>query len=227
MDTTGLKTSDRVRESNPGPTKRSCCKVRESNPGPTKKIECKARGSNPGPTKKIARAIVHTIANTIAHMIVKINMHTKYVQMHERVPCGTCPLDDGRWPDWPKNGQQTDRLKNDKSFEKICSLHKYLFWGTTSCTNSCTFLQAESACNNTYVEYVPKNVHHAHLHDKCMITVFCHQIISDLATTHPAPQHFSPCHIFCQLLSRIAVGLVFLSSRTYTIFGLGHGEKKL
>ena len=58
----GLKTGDRVRESNPGPTKRSCCKVRESNPGPTKKIACKARGSNPGPTKKIVRTIVHAIA---------------------------------------------------------------------------------------------------------------------------------------------------------------------
>ena len=59
----GLKTGERVQESNPGPTKRSCCKVRESNPGPTKKIMCKARGSNPGPTKKIVRPIVHAIAN--------------------------------------------------------------------------------------------------------------------------------------------------------------------
>ena len=62
MDTTGLKTDGWVRESNPGPTKRSCCKVRESNPGPTKKIACKARGLNPGPTKKIVRTIVHAIA---------------------------------------------------------------------------------------------------------------------------------------------------------------------
>jgi hypothetical protein len=34
-----LTTSDRTRESNPGPTKYSCCKGRESNPGPTK-ISC-------------------------------------------------------------------------------------------------------------------------------------------------------------------------------------------
>ena len=58
----GPETGDRVQESNPGPTKRSCCKVRELNPGPTKKIACKARGSNPGPTKKIVRTIVHMIA---------------------------------------------------------------------------------------------------------------------------------------------------------------------
>ncbi len=58
----GPKTGDRVRESNPGPTKRSYCKARESNPGPTKKITCKARGSNPGPTKKIVRTIVHANA---------------------------------------------------------------------------------------------------------------------------------------------------------------------
>ena len=58
----GPETGDRVRESNPGPTKRSCCKVRDLNPGPTKKIACKARGSNPGPTKKIVRTIVHVIA---------------------------------------------------------------------------------------------------------------------------------------------------------------------
>ena len=36
-------------------------RVRELNPGPTKKIVCKARGSNPGPTKKIVRTIVHAI----------------------------------------------------------------------------------------------------------------------------------------------------------------------
>ena len=59
----GPETGDRVQETNPGPTKRSCCKVRESNPGPTKKIACKARGSNPGPTKKIVRTIVHAITN--------------------------------------------------------------------------------------------------------------------------------------------------------------------
>ena len=58
----GPETGDQVQESNPGPTKRSCCKARESNPGPTKKIACKARGSNPGPTKKIVRTILHAIA---------------------------------------------------------------------------------------------------------------------------------------------------------------------
>ena len=36
-------------------------RVRESNPGPTKKIVCKARGLNPGPTKKIDCTIVHAI----------------------------------------------------------------------------------------------------------------------------------------------------------------------
>ena len=55
----GPETGDLVRETNPGLTKRSCCKVRELNPGPTKKIVCKARG---GPTKKILCTIVHTIA---------------------------------------------------------------------------------------------------------------------------------------------------------------------
>ena len=36
--------------------------VRESNPGPTKKTMCKVRGSNPGPIKKIICTIVHGIA---------------------------------------------------------------------------------------------------------------------------------------------------------------------
>ncbi len=58
----GPETGDRVRESNPGPTQRSCCKVRELNPGPTKKIACKARGLNPGPTKKNINTIVQGIA---------------------------------------------------------------------------------------------------------------------------------------------------------------------
>ncbi len=57
----GPETGDPVWESNPGPTKRSCCKVRELNPGPTKKLMCKARGSNPGQTKKIICMIVHVI----------------------------------------------------------------------------------------------------------------------------------------------------------------------
>ena len=58
----GPETGVWVRESNPGPTKRSCCKVKESNPGPTKKIVCKDWGSNPALTKKNVRAIVHAIA---------------------------------------------------------------------------------------------------------------------------------------------------------------------
>ena len=45
-------------------------------------------------------------------------MHTKYAQMHERVPHGTCLLDNGQRPDRPKNGQWTDRFKNDESSEK-------------------------------------------------------------------------------------------------------------
>jgi len=115
--------------------------------------------------------------NAIAHAIVKFHVRKKYAQVHERVPRGTCPLDDGRRPDRPKNGRRTDRFKNDESFEKICSLQTYLFQGTTSCTKLRTFLQAESAFNNTYVEYVPQNVHRAKLHDQCMISVFCLQFI--------------------------------------------------
>ncbi len=35
------------------------------------------------------------------------------MQMHNQVPRGTCPLDYGQRPDQTKNGQQTDRFKND------------------------------------------------------------------------------------------------------------------
>ena len=66
----GPETGDWVQESNPGPTKRSCCKVRESNPGPTKKIACKARGSNPGTTKRLFAQSCTRSLNTIMHAIV-------------------------------------------------------------------------------------------------------------------------------------------------------------
>ena len=40
----GPETGAQVQESNPGPTKRSCCKVRGSNPGPTKKTMMQGQG---------------------------------------------------------------------------------------------------------------------------------------------------------------------------------------
>ena len=125
-----------VRESNPGPTKKITCKVRESNPGPTKKIACKARGSNPGPTKKDrsydrARDREIRSLNMIAYTIVKYHVRTKYAQVHERVPHGTCRLDDGRRPDRPKNGRRTDRFKNDETSEKIMFLAEHIFFKVT------------------------------------------------------------------------------------------------
>ena len=65
--------------------------------------------------------------NTIVHTIVKFHVRTKYAHMHEQVPRGTCPLDDGRRPDRPKNGRRTDRFKNDETFKKICSLQNISF----------------------------------------------------------------------------------------------------
>ncbi len=88
---------------------------------------CKARGSNPGPTEKIVYTIMHVIADTIVHVIVKFNMRTKYAQMHECVTHGPCLLDDGQWPGQPKNGQWTDHFKNDASSKKICSLQDISF----------------------------------------------------------------------------------------------------
>ena len=66
--------------------------------------------------------------NTIAHTIVKFHVRTKYAQVHERVPRGTCPLDDGRRPDRPKNGRRTDRFKNDETSEKIMFLAEHIFF---------------------------------------------------------------------------------------------------
>ncbi len=37
--------------------------------------------------------------------------------------------------------------------------------------------QAESAYNKTHVKHILQNIYHAHLHDKYMITAFCHHII--------------------------------------------------
>ena len=68
--------------------------------------------------------IAQTIANAIARAIVKITC----VQMHERLPYGTCPLDDGQRPDRLKNGQRTDRFKNDESSEKIMFLAEHIFF---------------------------------------------------------------------------------------------------
>ncbi len=60
--------------------------------------------------------------------IVKFHVRTKYVQMHERVPRGMCPLDDGRRPDQPKNGRWTDRFKNDESSDKIMFLAEHIIF---------------------------------------------------------------------------------------------------
>ncbi len=76
---------------------------------------------------------------------------------------------------------------------------EHSFFGNTSCTNLCRFLQVDSAYSKTPVEHILQHIHHAHLHDKCMITVFCHQIIFvvnkphkiDLATIYTAPKHHS------------------------------------
>ena len=66
--------------------------------------------------------------NTIVHTIVKFHVRTKYAHMHEQVPRGTCPLDDGRRPDRPKNGRRTDRFKNDETSEKIMFLAEHIFF---------------------------------------------------------------------------------------------------
>ena len=125
----GPETGDRVRESNPGPTKRSCCKARESNPGPTKK-DC-VQGQGFEPWTNLIRLCVRSCTRsliTIAHTIVKFQVRTKYAQVHERVPSGTCPLDDGQRPDRPKNGRRTDRFKNDETSEKIMFLAEHIFF---------------------------------------------------------------------------------------------------
>ena len=84
---------------------------------------------------------------------------------------------------WTTDDGQTDRktddgqtvLKMTNHSKRYVPCKTYLFQGTTSCTKLRTFLQAESAFNNTYVGYVPQNVRHAKLHDKCMLFVFCLQ----------------------------------------------------
>ena len=43
----GPETGGRAQESNPQPTKKSCCEVRGSNPGPTKKIVQQGQGIKP------------------------------------------------------------------------------------------------------------------------------------------------------------------------------------
>ncbi len=54
------------------------------------------------------------LLHAIVHAIVKFHVRTKHVQMHERVPRGTCPLDDKRRPDQLNYGQWPDRFKNDE-----------------------------------------------------------------------------------------------------------------
>ena len=123
----GPKQAIRARELNPGTTKRPCCKGRGLNPVPTERSCCKARGSNPGPTKKIIRAIMHAIANTIAYTIIKINMRTK--------ACADARTS-SKWnmsnglrttARLTKNGQQTDRFKNDAAAEKDMLLAEHIF----------------------------------------------------------------------------------------------------
>ncbi len=79
-----------------------------------------------------------------------------------------------------KNGPWTDHSKNDASAKKDRFPAEHIFLGTTSCTILCTILQAESAYSKTPVEYILQNIHHAHLHDKCMITMLCHQFIFEV-----------------------------------------------
>ena len=66
--------------------------------------------------------------NTIMHTILKFHVRTKYAQMHKRVPRGTCPLDNRRRPDWPKNGRRTDHFKNGKASKKIMFLAEHIFF---------------------------------------------------------------------------------------------------
>ena len=130
----GPKTDDWVRESNPGPTKRSCCKVRESNPGPTRKITCKARGSNPGPTKKIVRTIVHAIAKYDRAHDRKISRAYK---IHaDAQTSSTWNMSTGRWMTArPRDDSQTDRKTDDgqivskmtKHPKRSCSLQNISF----------------------------------------------------------------------------------------------------
>ncbi len=90
-------------------------------------------------------------------------------EFHTERVCWT--TDDSQTEEKMDDRQTVLKMMNHSKWYVPCTT--YLFWGTTSCSKLCTFLQAESACNKMW----PKNVYHAHLHDKCMITVFCHQII--------------------------------------------------
>ena len=82
-------------------------------------------------------------------------------------------MDDGQTDRKTDDGQTVLKMMNH--LKRYVPCKTYLFQGTTSCTKLRTFLQAESAFNNTHVEYVPQNVCRAKLHDKCMISVFCLQ----------------------------------------------------
>ena len=118
----------RARESNPGPTKWSCCTVRDLNPGPIKSDHVQGQGFEPWTDRE--RSCVRSCTRSlkaIAHAIVKFHVRTKHVQIHERVPRGTRPLDDGQRPDRTKNGRRTDRFKSDEWSEKICSLQEHIF----------------------------------------------------------------------------------------------------
>ena len=79
------------------------------------------------PKRSFLRLFTQSL-NAIMHTIVKFHVGTKYAQMHKWVPRGTCPLDNGQWPDRPKNGQRTDRFKNDKSFKKDMFPAEHIFF---------------------------------------------------------------------------------------------------
>ena len=112
------------------PQKRSCARPGNRILDPQKRSHARPGAQTLDWLKRSFVWLCTWLLNTIAHTIVKINVCTKYTQMHERVPHGMCPLDNGRWPDRPKNGRRTDRFKNDKSSKKdYVPCRTYLFLG--------------------------------------------------------------------------------------------------
>ena len=72
---------------------------------------------------------MHVIAKcNRAHNRKILRAYKKHAQMHERVPCGTCPLDDGRRPDQPTKRRQPDRFTNDESSEKDMFPAEHIFF---------------------------------------------------------------------------------------------------
>ncbi len=137
--------------------------------------------------------------NTISRTIVKINVCTKICA--DARMSSTWNVSSGWWSTArpTKNRQRPDCSKNDASVKKGMFLAEHIFFEVPHHVPICVHLQAESAYSKTPVEHILQNIHHEHLHDKCMITVFCHQIIfvdnqahkTNLATTHTVPQHYS------------------------------------